>query len=86
MDQLTLWRKLLQSPSDAPDVFAIDVIWPAMMAEYSLSLNPYLKDTEQDFPALVANDTVNGQLVAMPYHIDAGLLFLSLGPLACLWI
>lgn len=75
VDQLTLWRKLLQSPSDAPDVFAIDVIWPAMMAEYSLSLNPYLKDTEQDFPALVANDTVNGQLVAMPYHIDTGLLF-----------
>lgn len=75
IDQLILWRRLLQSPSDAPDVFAIDVIWPAMMAEYSLSLNPYLGDTEQDFPALVANDTVNGQLVAMPYHADTGLLF-----------
>jgi len=75
VDQLTLWRKLFQSPSNAPDVFAIDVIWPAMMAEYSLSLNPYLTDTEQDFPELVANDTVNGQLVALPYHADTGLLF-----------
>jgi trehalose/maltose transport system substrate-binding protein len=75
VDQLTLWRKLLQNPSDAPDVFAIDVIWPAMMAEYSLDLSPYLSDTEQDFPALVANDMVNAQLVAMPYHVDAGLLF-----------
>ncbi len=75
VDQLALWHKLLQNPSGAPDVFAIDVIWPAMMAEYTLNLNPYLKDTEQDFPALVANDTLNGRLVAMPYHADAGLLF-----------
>lgn len=75
IDQLALLRKLLQNPSDAPDVFAIDVIWPAMTAQYSLSLNSHLADTAQDFPALVANDTVNGQLVAMPYRADGGLLF-----------
>lgn len=75
IDQLALWRKLLQNPSEAPDVFAIDVIWPAMTADYSLSLNPYVADTGGDFPTLAANDTVNGQLVAMPYHADAGLLF-----------
>jgi trehalose/maltose transport system substrate-binding protein len=75
IDQLALLRKLLQNPSDAPDVFAIDVIWPAITAQYSLSLNSYRADTAQDFPALVNNDTVNGQLVAMPYRADAGLLF-----------
>jgi trehalose/maltose transport system substrate-binding protein len=75
VDQLTLWRKLLQNPADAPDVFAIDVIWPAMTAEYSLNLNSFLPDTTHDFPNLVANNTVNGQLIAMPYHADAGLLF-----------
>lgn len=75
VDQLALWRKLLQSPSEAPDVFAIDVIWPALMADYSLSLNSYFNDTAQYFPKLVANDMVNGQLVALPYHADAGLLF-----------
>lgn len=75
VDQLVLWRKLLENPSDAPDVFAIDVIWPSLMADYSLSLNPYLTDTAGDFPMLTANDTLNGQLVAMPYHADAGLLF-----------
>lgn len=74
-DQLALWRKLLQNPSEAPDVFAIDVIWPPMTADYSLPLNSYRSDTAQDFSSLVANDTVNGQLVAMPYHADAGLLF-----------
>jgi len=75
IDQLALWRKLLQNPSDAPDVFAIDVIWPSLTAEHSLSLNSYLADTVDDFPMLTANDTLNGQLVAMPYHADAGLLF-----------
>ncbi|HSS91044.1 MAG TPA: hypothetical protein VLL69_17130, partial [Streptosporangiaceae bacterium] len=75
IDQLTLWHKLLQNSTDAPDVFAIDVIWPALMADYSLPLTPYLSDTRQDFPVLVANDTVEGQLVAMPYHADAGLLW-----------
>src|SRR5258708_5761237 len=76
VDQLTLWRKLLQSDSDEPDVYAIDVIWPALLAEYFIDLKPSLaQDTTADFPLLVANDTVNGALVALPYHADAGLLF-----------
>jgi trehalose/maltose transport system substrate-binding protein len=75
IDQLALWRMLLEDSSDAPDVFAIDVIWPAFMAHYSLPLTQYLADSRQDFPMLVANDTVDGQLVAMPYHVDTGLLF-----------
>jgi trehalose/maltose transport system substrate-binding protein len=77
IDQLVLWRKLLgESPNVAPDVFAMDVIWPALMAEYTVDLAPYTaQDTAGDFPLLVANNTVGGHLVALPYHIDAGLLF-----------
>src|SRR5579863_3977970 len=76
VDQLVLWRKLLESDSDAPDVYAIDVIWPALLANDFIDLKPFLsQETTADFPALVANDTVNGKLVALPYHADAGLLF-----------
>jgi trehalose/maltose transport system substrate-binding protein len=76
LDQLSLWRKLLESGPDAPDVFAIDVIWPAILADYFIDLKPYLaQDTDADFTWLVSNDTVNGRLVAAPYHADAGLLF-----------
>jgi len=76
LDQLSLWRKLLESGPDAPDVYAIDVIWPAILADYFVDLKPYLaQDTAADFPWLVSNDTVNGRLVAVPYHADAGLLF-----------
>jgi trehalose/maltose transport system substrate-binding protein len=76
LDQLSLWRKLLDSGPDAPDVYAIDVIWPSLLADDFIDLQPYLaQDTAVDFPWLVSNDTVNGRLVAMPYHADAGLLF-----------
>jgi trehalose/maltose transport system substrate-binding protein len=76
LDQLTLWRKLLDSGPDAPDVYAIDVIWPTLLADHFIDLKPYLaQDTAAHFPWLVSNDTVNGELVAMPYHADAGLLF-----------
>ena len=76
IDQLTLLRKLFVSSSDAPDVFANDVIWPAMMAPYALPLDSTLtNDASGAFPYLLANNTVDGNIVAMPYHIDAGLLF-----------
>ena len=76
IDQLVLLRKLLSSSSDAPDVFANDVIWPAMIAPYALPLDSSLAHAASDaFPYLLSNNTVDGHLVAMPYHIDSGLLF-----------
>jgi len=75
MDQLSLWRKLLES-ADGPDIYAIDVVWPALLDDYFIDLKPYLaQDTGPHFPWLVSNDTVNGRLIGMPYHADAGLLF-----------
>lgn len=76
VEQLALWRRLLENDSGTPDVYEIDVIWPGTLAEYFMDLKPYLaSEAAAHFPALVANDTVNGRLVAMPYHADAGLLF-----------
>jgi trehalose/maltose transport system substrate-binding protein len=76
IDQLTLWRKLLESGATLPDVYAIDIYWPALMGEYFIDLKPYVaQDASLFFPALVTNDTVDGKLVAMPYHVDTGLLF-----------
>jgi trehalose/maltose transport system substrate-binding protein len=75
-EQLTLWRKLLESGAPLPDVYAIDVYWPPLLSEYFIDLKPYVApDLAGDFPSLVANDTVDGKLVAMPYHFDTGLLF-----------
>ena len=76
VDQLTLWRKLLESRSASPDVYAIDVIWPAILAPHLRDLKSYTaQETPLIFPQLIANNTVDRRLVAIPDRIGAGLLF-----------
>lgn len=76
-EQLALWRGLLESRSATPDVYAIDVIWPGILGDYLLDLKPYIPEREisAHFKALIANDTVNGRLVALPYNLAGGLLY-----------
>lgn len=75
--QLMTWQKLLQSRAAAPDVYAIDVIWPGILADNLLDLTPYVPPQEiaEHFPELIANNTVNGRLVALPYNVNEGLLY-----------
>jgi trehalose/maltose transport system substrate-binding protein len=77
VDQIVLWKKLLESRSSTPDVYAIDVIWPKTLERHLIDLKPYLsqKDTTKYFPFLIKNDTVNGKLVALPSRLSSGLLF-----------
>ena len=77
VDQLAVWRKLLEKHATVPDVYAIDVIWPAILAEHLLDLKSYVlaQEIAQQFPELIANYTVNGRLVALPNYVNAGLLF-----------
>jgi trehalose/maltose transport system substrate-binding protein len=74
--RLVMLRKLLGPGSSSLDVYSIDVVWPGILNEYSLDLNPYFSsEMSAVFPVLAANDTVDGKLVAMPYRADLGLLF-----------
>ncbi|HEX2863637.1 MAG TPA: ABC transporter substrate-binding protein [Deinococcales bacterium] len=59
------------------DVFRVDTIWPGMLTKDLLDLKPYFSqaDLAGFFPRLVANDTVDGRLLAIPHVTDAGLLF-----------
>jgi len=77
IEQLTTWRKLLESGASMPDVYAIDVIWPGALANQLLDLRSYIpaQDIAAHFPELIANNTVNGRLAALPYNSGAGLLF-----------
>ena len=76
-EQLRVWRKLLDSHATIPDLYAIDEIWPAILADQLLDLKPYVPAQEiaEQFPALIANFTVNHRLVALPYHLNTGVLF-----------
>ena len=74
--RLAMVRKLLVAGDSTLDVYSIDVIWPAILNQYSIDLNSYFaKELPAIFPMLTTNDTVEGKLVALPYRADLGLLF-----------
>lgn len=77
VETLDAWRSLLESGAKIPDVYAVDVIWPGILAENLLDLKAFVPAQEitSHFPELIANNTVNGKLVALPCLVDVGLLF-----------
>ena len=76
-DRLGLYLQFFESQSSQVDVYQIDVIWPGDLAEHFVDLNQYgaADVVDQHFPAIVENNTVNGELVAIPWFTDAGLLY-----------
>jgi trehalose/maltose transport system substrate-binding protein len=75
-ERLALYQQLLAAGSPDVDVLQIDVVWPGILARHLLDLRPYAGDRPtKNFAAIVANDTVRGRLVAMPWFADVGLLY-----------
>lgn len=76
-DRLALYLQFFQAQSAQVDVYQIDVIWPGDLAEHLVDLNEYgaQEVTDQHFPAIIENNTVDGALVAIPWYTDAGLLY-----------
>jgi trehalose/maltose transport system substrate-binding protein len=76
-EQLATYRKLLESGAEVPDVYGIDVIWPGILADNLLDLRAYIPEQEiqAHFPELIAANTVNGRLIALPANLNEGMLF-----------
>ena len=73
---LSLYQQILAAGADDIDVFKIDVIWPGVLANHMIDLTPYVEGAEKEhFEAIVANNTVDGKLVGMPFYTDAGVLY-----------
>jgi trehalose/maltose transport system substrate-binding protein len=77
VEQLAAWRGLLDSHAEAPDVYAVDVIWPRLLADGLIDLKAYVpqEDIAAHFPELIADYTVDGKLIALPHNLNEGLLF-----------
>ena len=75
-DLLGLYRQMFAAKSGDVDIINVDVVWPGMIKDHLLDLKPYTNGAEKThFPAIVANNTVDGKLIAMPWFTDAGLLY-----------
>jgi trehalose/maltose transport system substrate-binding protein len=62
--------------SSSIDVAMIDVVWPGAFAPFLVDLKPKLGAQSKIHAAgIVANDTVKGKLVAMPWFGDFGMLY-----------
>jgi len=75
--QLTQFQQLFAARSADVDVFRLDIVWPGMVASHMVDLGPHVTgaELEQHFAPIVAANTVNGKLVALPWFTDAGLLY-----------
>jgi len=76
-DRHDLYVTYLASGTPDPDVLMLDVIWPAEFAPFLVDLTDDYDYFELDkfFPGTVASNTVEGQLVAVPWFTDAGILY-----------
>jgi trehalose/maltose transport system substrate-binding protein len=74
---LALYQQLLSAQSSDLDIFPIDIVWPGILANHLLDLSPHIKPEirSQYFPAMLANNTIGGQLKALPWFADVGLLY-----------
>jgi trehalose/maltose transport system substrate-binding protein len=75
-ERLELYHRYLGAQSSTPDVYYIDVVWPAVLADQVIDLNEYLaKEAGDQLEAQVQNDTVHGRLTSMPFNTELGVLY-----------
>ena len=75
LNQLAMWRELLQRGAPTPDVYGIDVIWSGILNQYLLDLKPYFPaEVSSQYPVVAASYTVGNKLVAIPRHAYVGVL------------
>jgi trehalose/maltose transport system substrate-binding protein len=75
-ERLALYQQLLAAHAPDIDVLQIDVVWTGILSAHFLDLGPYAgADPAQHLPVVIANNTVGGRLVALPWFIDVPVLY-----------
>ena len=72
-----LYVQWLNAWSEEPDVLQLDVIWTPEFAAagWILPLDRFTADTSDFFPAPLAANHWDGQLFAVPWFVDVGMLY-----------
>ncbi|MGH2531067.1 MAG: ABC transporter substrate-binding protein [Thermomicrobiales bacterium] len=75
-DRLTQYQQFLGAEASDIDSMQIDVIWPGILATHAIDLSETLAANEVEyFERIVTNNTVNEELVGIPWFTDAGILY-----------
>lgn len=75
-EQFSQYRLWLAAGNKDVDVYQTDVVWAPQLADQFVDLTEAAKDVAgQHFPSIIASQTVNGRLVALPAFTDAPALF-----------
>lgn len=75
-EQFSQYRLWLAAGNTDVDVYQTDIVWAPQLADQFVDLTEATKDViGEHFPSVVASQTVDGKLVAMPAYTDAPALF-----------
>jgi trehalose/maltose transport system substrate-binding protein len=72
---LSTYLREFETGSPRADVYAIDIVWPPILSDYAEDLRPAFGDMSDMVPGLVENNTVRGELIAVPYFVEISLLY-----------
>lgn len=76
-ERLALYQQFFSAKQSSIDVLQIDVVWPGILKSHLEDLTPYIpkEEVERHFENVIVNNTVDGQLLAMPLYTDVGVLY-----------
>jgi trehalose/maltose transport system substrate-binding protein len=75
-DRLAKSTQILASRTSGIDLLVIDCTWAPILQEYLEDLSPLLgAESEDYFPQLIRQNTVQGKLVGVPLFVDLGLMY-----------
>ncbi|PLX29926.1 MAG: ABC transporter substrate-binding protein [Alphaproteobacteria bacterium] len=66
----------LASKSSDIDVYQIDTTWAGLLKDHLMPLSEHISKEQTDLyhQTLIQNNTIDGQLLALPWYVDIGLL------------
>jgi trehalose/maltose transport system substrate-binding protein len=77
-ERIAQYQLLLAAKSKDIDIFLIDTTWPGLLSDFLVDLKAYpnvVKVIQDYFPSFIENNTIGGKLLAIPWFIDAGVLY-----------
>ncbi len=77
-DYLAQLQQIFAAQSAEIDLIQFDVIWPGILAPNMFDLAPALEESglaDQFYQRILANNTVDGKVVGLPWFTDAGMLY-----------